>query len=120
MERDTSIRGEAFNFGPLQDSNYSVEALILEMQKHWKAVNWTHGNNNNKLKKEAILLKLNCDKALHFLHWRPTLSYPETVKMTAHWYKEFYEGSTEIIDLTHNQIQKFINYAQERKLEWTK
>ena len=39
--------------------------------------------------KEAGLLKLNCDKALFHLKWDATLSYEQTVKMTADWYSTY-------------------------------
>ena len=68
-------------------------------------------NKTNKqyIYKEAGLLKLNCDKALHELEWIATWGFEETVRETALWYKEYYLGKKEpSLDLTLSQINKFV------------
>ena len=35
LYEDKSLHGEAFNFGPPSNQNYSVEELVKEMAKHW-------------------------------------------------------------------------------------
>ena len=56
---------------------------------------------------ESGLLKLNCDKALHYLGWQPTLSFPETVRMTAEWYRFYYENSSTIREVTIAHIREY-------------
>ena len=118
MARD-GLSGEAFNFGPREDSNYSVELLIAEMQKYWTSVLWSHKPPKDQLKKEATLLKLNCDKALHILDWKPTFSFNDTVKLTALWYKSYYEGTSNILNLTNDQIDQFTATALAKNISWT-
>ena len=66
---------------------------------------------------ESGLLKLNCDKALAHLAWRPVLSFSECAEMTATWYQDFYaDGSA--FDLTVGQIEQYQRLARERKLVW--
>ena len=88
------------------------------MQRHWGAVDWRRENANNLVKKEAILLKLNCDKALHLLNWKPTLTFESTVEMTANWYKRFYEKSEKTNDLTYRQIIQYTQIAENKNIEW--
>ena len=56
---------------------------------------------------ESGLLKLNCDKALQKLHWNALLSFKETVRMTAQWYKFYYESNKKIREITLSQIHEY-------------
>jgi len=75
---------------------------------------------------EAGLLKLNCDKALSNLNWRPALDFKDTVKMTINWYKKYYQtleqvDNVEIMsDYTSSQIDDYIESARQRGLMWAK
>ena len=70
---------------------------------------------------EAGLLKLNCDKALFDLNWRAVLKFEETVKMTAEWYKNFYQNNNDSMhDFTISQINNYTNLAKSRSIEWAK
>ena len=81
------MHGEAFNFGPSGDTNYNVSYLVNEISKQWSNAKFFTKNDFKEKIYEAGLLKLNCDKSLHFLGWKPTLSFEETVSFTANWYK---------------------------------
>ena len=73
-------------------------------------------SEGNLMPAEAGLLKLCCDKALHELNWQATLSFKETVKLTADWYRTFYESSSQDArDLTMSQISQYMQLATERK-----
>ena len=109
-----NLHGEAFNFGPSSEQNFSVLKLISEMSKHWENVNWQFKDEKNKDKLyEAGLLKLNCDKALNLLNWKPTLNFSQTVKFTIDWYKSFYtkNGSEKL--QTEKQIKKYMELTKE-------
>ena len=68
---------------------------------------------------EAGLLKLNCDKALFNLNWRSTLEFEETVRMTAEWYKVFYQTSNKsMFDFTVSQIVEYTNLAKSKSIAW--
>jgi hypothetical protein len=67
---------------------------------------------------ESGLLKLNCDKALHFMNWRAVMEFDETVKMTAEWYDSFYSNPKNIFDITNNQLDEYTKLAQDRGLDW--
>jgi CDP-glucose 4,6-dehydratase len=106
---NTSLHGEAFNFGPQAQQNHSVLKLVKEMSKSWSSVSWAECEPQPNSFYESGLLKLNCDKALHFLRWHAVLNFEETVALTADWYKTFYDSSEGILELTNRQI---IDYAE--------
>ena len=111
--------GEAYNFGPPANQNYSVSALIDEMGTHWDNVSWNNVFQSPQNLHEADLLKLNCDKALLDLNWMPTLKFKETVRMTVEWYKSFYENDVDTMhDFTIAQIEEYTQLAKGRGIEW--
>jgi CDP-glucose 4,6-dehydratase len=111
--------GEAYNFGPHAHNNYSVFELINTMSNFWENVKW---NDISKLEDhvhEAVLLKLNCDKALSDLKWEPALNFNETIKMTVEWYKKFYQDKPgSIYKYTSRQIKEYTNIAKSRRILW--
>ncbi|MBK69665.1 MAG: CDP-glucose 4,6-dehydratase [Legionellales bacterium] len=109
------INGEAFNFGPPSDQNYSVRDLVEEIVKHWPDIGWKDKSNKNLFPHEAGLLKLNCDKAKNLIKWKSTLNFEETSKWTADWYHAYYtRGKDEALEMTFSQIEKFMSLAKER------
>jgi CDP-glucose 4,6-dehydratase len=111
--------GEAYNFGPTANQNYSVSELLDETIKYWDNVRWNDVSQSRLHLHEADLLKLNCDKALFDLNWRPTLKFEETVRMTVEWYKLFYENDTgTMYDFSIAQIEEYTQLAKSRGIEW--
>jgi CDP-glucose 4,6-dehydratase len=114
-----SLNGEAYNFGPASDQNYSVSQLINEMKKYWTNVSWLNTTNDRDMRNEAGLLKLNCDKALFDLKWNPALNFEETVKFTVDWYKAFYDQSDKsMYDFCVQQIEEYTKIAHDKKIWW--
>ena len=120
LQNNNRAAGESFNFGPLSDVNRTVEELIRDFAKLWKDSKWYVTDNIEAEKKEAGLLKLNCDKALSSLNWHALLSFEETVRMTADWYKAFYNGEKDMYSFTTKQLLEYVNLANTRGLIWTK
>lgn len=115
-QADAGLDGEAFNFGPIADQPVSV--LIEEMQQSWPGRSWTVDPSGAKDKHEAGLLKLNCEKALHRLGWKPTLSFPEIVRMTVAWYREYYAGGRDMARFTEDQVRGYEQLARDRGAPW--
>ena len=115
-----ALNGEAFNFGPNANQNFTVEELLKEMSKHWLNAEWEKEKNYD-LNVEAGLLKLNCDKALHQLGWQPALNFQETIKMVTDWYGEFYNSKHTNLDMykyTLKQINDYTRIGKERNITW--
>lgn len=120
LNESVDLNGEAFNFGPNTNQDFSVADLINEMNKYLKNFKWSDISSINNNMHEAKLLKLNCDKALYELKWQSTLNFSETVKMTSEWYRDYYLGKKEaIIDLCNNQLKEYIELAKERNIDWS-
>lgn len=118
LENNDNITGEAFNLGPLNNVNKSVEELVNEFTKTWENGKYYISSNPNTEKRESMLLKLSGDKALHYLNWHAVLSFEGAVKMTANWYKTFYNGEKDMYGFTTKQIEEYINLAQDFGLNW--
>ncbi|MEZ4843452.1 MAG: CDP-glucose 4,6-dehydratase [Bacteroidia bacterium] len=122
LYKDKSLNGLAFNFGPNSDQNKTVLDLLVEIGKHITKTEQfdLYNVESNTSFHEAGLLKLNCDRALHYLQWKPTLHFDETVEFTARWYDTFYhQSNADMLDLTTKQISDYIRKAEERKNPWT-
>lgn len=115
-----SMNGEAYNFGPRAEQTKTVFELVQDLAALWgldkdQAAKLT----GNVPFEEATLLKLNCDKALAFLHWHSTLHYEQCVKFIADWYRAFYvEKDVDMFALTISQIEEYVNAAKKEGLEW--
>ena len=107
LSKKPELHGEPFNFGPPAHQNHTVLELVEEMSGYWEQVRWRNISDTGEHPFESSLLKLNCDKALHYLNWQATLSFPETVRMTAEWYRSFYENPCSIRDLTLSHIKEY-------------
>ncbi len=122
LHENDSLSGESFNFGPASDQTFTVQQLIDEL-----ASNWVFENAIDKVVvheepgfHEAGLLKLNCDKALHFLKWKPVLDFQQAARFTANWYNEYYHASSPSLDqLTLSQIDEYYRAANKINLPWT-
>ena len=81
LKENNGLHGEAFNFGPKSDQNFTVQKVIEEISKYWIGSDWSPVKNNKNKFYESSLLKLNCDKALYMLDWKSSLGFNETIKI---------------------------------------
>ena len=114
--------GESFNFGPPSEQNVNVQKLIEDLSKHW---NFNNKNDSFSIVKtdsfhEAGLLKLNCDKALFHLNWKPVLNYEQLITFVGKWYYKYYKGQTDMFDYTIRQIEEYQIAAKEVGLTWSR
>ena len=120
LAKENKFHGQAYNFGPSSNQNYPVSELINEMAKYWDHVRWNDVSVSQDHVHEAGLLKLNCDKALFDLDWRPSMQFPDTVKMTVEWYKYYYQNSDQsMYDFTVSQIDEYTKIAKAQDISWS-
>ena len=112
------LHGEAFNFGPQAQQNHSVLELVQQMALNWDQVRWQDVSSSIKGPYESGLLKLNCDKALHYLGWHAVMGFEDTVRMTAEWYRAYYQKTGQIALITNSQISTYISIARQEGLGW--
>jgi CDP-glucose 4,6-dehydratase len=118
LAEQPGISGEAFNVGPDANVNQTVGQLIEAMAARWEGVKWHVPAGSEDAGREAMLLKLSCDKALFHIQWRATLQFPETVAMTVDWYRTWHEGKQDMLAYTRAQIERYGALAAERGLRW--
>jgi len=117
LNKNPSLHGEAFNFGPANNQNYKVVSVIKLMKKYWQNVSWKLYKNNNKIFKESSLLKLNSQKAKKNLKWKSILTFKENISLVANWYKNFYLNSKQAYKLTSSQIEFYQNILNKRAIK---
>jgi CDP-glucose 4,6-dehydratase len=90
------------------------------MSLHWEKVKWEDVSEINNGPYESGLLKLNCDKALHYLNWHAVMDFQKTVQMTAEWYKAYYTNEcSSILNVTREQINVYMQLARKKNIQWT-
>jgi CDP-glucose 4,6-dehydratase len=99
-----NITGEAFNFGPSRFDNKTVRDIILILKKKWSGLKIIYEKEHRFT--EHYLLQLSSKKAEKILNWRSVLSFNETIKFTAEWYKAL-RNNQKINKFTINQIKYF-------------
>lgn len=116
LKESDSVNGQPFNFGPPADALQTVEQVVQEFNRYWSGsrVDWVPEKGKFY---EAGLLKLNCDKALSALDWKPCWNFEDTMQKTVQWYSFFYdriksgESSEMVRDYTIRQIREYENVA---------
>ncbi len=98
--------GEAWNFGPYDQGNASVEYVINYASSLWKKAEVTMDKSEQP--HEANLLKLDISKASSKLNWHPTMKLEEGIEATISWYKAYYEkDNVDMLAFSLNQIETF-------------
>ena len=80
----------AWNFGPLPGSDITVQNLVEKILHHWGRGSWLH-TGETTAPRETATLRLNVDKAISTLGWRPQWDIDQTVARTIGWYRTFAE-----------------------------
>ncbi|MCI1779714.1 MAG: CDP-glucose 4,6-dehydratase [Bacteroidales bacterium] len=122
LSTNDKLNGESFNFGPKAENTHTVIELLSDIGKIYGLSEDMEPYKITGIVpfREAGLLKLNCDKALFFLKWTPTLNYKELVDFTAGWYKNWNDRNSDIMDFTMRQISEYENKAELRNKIWLK
>lgn len=114
-----ALSGESYNFGPNSDQNHTVLELLEELSHYWK------NNISSEMISvqpsdfhEAGLLKLNCDKALHGLQWKPTLNFRQTIDFTGSWYLKYYQDGKLDLAFMEDQIGEYTRIANDKSIAW--
>jgi CDP-glucose 4,6-dehydratase len=121
MASGKELSGEAFNFGPNADQNHTVLELLEAISKFWHsdALKSYFEIEMTSNFHEAGLLKLNCDKSLHFLQWKPVLDFGQTAAFTGEWYDHYYNNdAVDMYNFTCSQLKQYEKQAAKKELLW--
>lgn len=110
-----------WNFGPADADHLRVEKVVSRFLEYWKSGTWEDLSTDRNPLHEATTLKLCCDKARTFLHWRSVLQIDECLKMTADWYKNYYDRRRpDMYTLCRDQIRHYSRLAVKKDLDWSR
>lgn len=107
--------GEAWNFGPSDEGNITVEEVVRNVKKHWNKIDYVV-NKDIDQPHEANLLKLDCSKSHIKLKWKDVWNSETTFEKTVKWYKSYYENNQ--IILSQDDLESYILDAKNKKIEW--
>jgi CDP-glucose 4,6-dehydratase len=114
-----ALNGGSYNFGPNANNTQSVLELVDEVAKYWSSARYKDVSGGYEGPYESGLLKLNCDKALHDLSWNAVLEFSDTVRLTAKWYRSFYEDVDVRMDvICTDQIEEYSDIARTSGMAW--
>jgi CDP-glucose 4,6-dehydratase len=118
---DFALNGQSFNFGPQAESNYTVQEILEELSERWKFQNPedAYKITGNVRFHEAGLLKLNCDKALFYFKWLPTLDHKTLINFVGDWYYAYYHKEKDMFSYTVKQIEQYEQLAIQEQRSWT-
>jgi CDP-glucose 4,6-dehydratase len=109
MYKDGTKYGDAWNFGPNDESIITVEELVKLVIKYWGSGSYTIDTSSHP--HEAGLLKLDISKARALLGWKPIYNVYEAVERTINWYKNFYNSmrKEKLYEFTVGEIGEYVN-----------
>lgn len=97
--------GGAYNFGPEPEAEKSVKDLALAIGEIWGPLKIVSSNCEHL--PEAKTLSINSAKARSILGWTPRIDFGTAVKMTADWYKSYYDDG---VVMTRSQIDDYFTW----------
>ena len=103
---------ESYNLSPVHKKSYTVKELTREFLNNFNASNLVVLNKPSTFKEKDIL-KLSSKKALKKLNIKNYLSFEETLKFTADWYKEVLRNENPL-KVTEALIEDYLNITLEK------
>lgn len=93
-----------WNFGPGSENHQTVRYMVDKLceickQGAWEADKTSHVH-------EALILKLDINKAKTYLNWSPMWDINQSIYQTALWYLNYAEGK-DMIDISLEQIKNY-------------
>lgn len=97
----------SWNFGPEYLDNLSVETLVKDSIEVWGEGSYII-QSDIKAPHEAGTLKLDINKVMTCLNWKPRFNAKESIHTTMNWYKKYYQSIDSIV-LMESDLNLFLN-----------
>jgi CDP-glucose 4,6-dehydratase len=116
LESDDPDWCGAWNFGPQPGQEFAVAQLVARFLAAWGDGAWEDVSGSSsqatedrsRPRHESRILRLNIDKSMTRLGWRPAWNAAEAVARTARWYRRFYErGHPKMLGACHEDIEAY-------------
>ncbi len=112
---------EAWNLGPNQTSNTTVEKVVQNVIRIWNKGDWIDVSKESRDQPiELISLLLDSTKALNLLEWKTVYSFENAINETVSWYKSYYNNDTPMRELSVNQIEQYSKTANQMDITWAR
>lgn len=102
-----TLASGSYNVGPDPDAMRTVAWIVKEFGKTWGG-EITKSDVSSRQPHEATHLTLDISKISHDLSWKPRLDIKEAVRLTAEWYKNFYENPERIQAISSSHVDQFL------------
>ena len=96
-----------WNFGPESHKEITVRELAETFISLWGSGKYSI--DEMKSYNEANYLQLDISKAKRKLKWTPRYDFNVALKETIEWYKGYYNGETNMGEITEEQIEKYLS-----------
>ena len=106
LAKDPVLHSTAYNFGPELQDTLTVDALVTLAIKKWGTGSIEYIKQEHA-QHEAGLLKLDINKALNSLKWKPRWNAETAIAKTIEWYKQPPAHANKI---TQSQIKEYLNW----------
>ncbi len=103
--RQDKCCASAYNFGPSDEGNWSVERIAARLAEMW-GNNASWSRNADPGAHEAHSLRLDATKARSELGWEQKLKIETALEWTIEWYRRWHEGKN-MANFTANQIEQY-------------
>lgn len=104
---------EAWNFGPAEEGNRPVQAVMERIASLWPAMRWHIANNASV--HEARLLYLDSAKSRAGLNWQPVWGFDDALSATVAWYRGYLADGAVI---SAQQLDRYVQAARDAGLAW--
>ena len=112
---------EAWNLGPNQTSNTTVEKVVQNVIRIWNKGDWIDVSKESRDQPiELISLLLDSTKALNLLEWKTVYSFENAINETVSWYKSYYNNHVSMRELSINQIEQYSKTANQMDITWAR
>ena len=98
------VAADNWNFGPGNEAARTVGDLVEQLSMVWTRPQVTYAPGSFP---ETRFLHLDSTKARTQLGWIPTLSFADTVELTANWYRDFAASPDQAAQITASQIEQY-------------
>ena len=106
MFKNNEFSGD-WNFGPENHREITVKELAETFIGLWGSGKYSI--DEMKSYNEADYLQLDISKAKRKLKWTPRYDFNVALKETIEWYKRYYNGETNMVEITEEQIEKYLS-----------
>lgn len=108
--------GEAWNFGPPEQTGVAAGELAEKLVELWGSGSWIH-TQPGFAKVETGILRLSWEKAAARLGWQPAYPWHQSLGEIVNWFKA-YEAGADMYEVTRDQIGAYTEQARELGTAW--